>query len=96
MSRYYRLMIAVAAAVALGAMAAFGDGQAEAHGPDHNWRYYLNAAGVCVADGHTHDGQNVGRQVIGMSRATRRVAPRLRPRPHPKRRLPRWKRRTTR
>lgn len=66
MRYYYRLMIAVAAAVALGAMAAFGGGSAEAHGPDHNWRYYLNAAGVCVADGHTHRGQGVGEQVIGI------------------------------
>ena len=33
MSRYYRLMIAIAAAVALGAMAALGSGDAEAADP---------------------------------------------------------------
>ena len=85
MSRYYRLIIAIAAAVALGAMAALGGGDAEAHGPDHNWRYYLNAAGVCVADGHTHDGQDVGRQVIGMkaSDPTRCATPTPTPTPTP-------------
>ena len=39
MRYYYRLMIAVAAAVALGAMAAFGGGSAEAASGDSTWTF---------------------------------------------------------
>lgn len=39
MSRYYRLMIAIAAAVALGAMAALGGGDAEAASGDSTWTF---------------------------------------------------------
>ena len=62
MRYYYRLMIAIAAAVALGAMAAFGGGSAEAHGPDHVISAEV-VGGVCWTREHTHPGQSWGRTV---------------------------------